>query len=363
MSEVILRLSGIAKKFGSTKVIDDLELMIHRGEIFTLLGPSGCGKSTTLRIIAGLEHPDSGEVVFSKDEVWVSTNRRIFKPPQSRKIGMVFQSYAIWPHMTVFDNVAYPLRVQKKSLDKVEGVLNKVGLDGLAQRPSQDLSGGQQQRVALARALVSEPDILLLDEPFSNLDVKLRESVRIELKGIQEEFGLTVVLVTHDQLDAFSLSDRIGVMRDGRIEQIGTGIEIYEKPLSDYVRDFVGKTVFIEGEISERMSNGILISIAGKTLFIGEDGVDKEIFSTTDLADVKIALRPEDVQLLEDDENQCGVKGRIGRAVFLGDHFEYQINLADGQKITSHQPRSRRFQEGMEVFVHFSPDVATVWKK
>ena len=234
--------------------MDGATLEVRRGEVFTLLGPSGCGKTTTLRLVAGLERPDAGEITL-RGRIVASVPRRVFLAPNLRNLGMVFQSYAIWPHMTVFENIAYPLTLRgvKRGVirDKVERVLGLVGLEGLEARAATLLSGGQMQRLALCRALVYEPDLLLLDEPFSNLDAKLREQMRIELKLLQRRLGITVLFVTHDQIEALSLSDRIAVMQRGRVEQVGPPRSLYEHPASAFVRDFLGQTVILPGRVAK----------------------------------------------------------------------------------------------------------------
>src|SRR5438093_4156339 len=249
----VLRLDGVSKSYGTVQAVDRASLEVERGEIFTLLGPSGCGKTTTLRLVAGLEHPDAGEIAL-RGRVVASASRRLFVPPHKRNLGMVFQSYAIWPHMNVFENVAYPLRlrgVKRRTIrDRVTQVLDLVGLGGLERRSATLLSGGQMQRLALCRALVYEPDLLLLDEPFSNLDAKLREQMRVELKVLQRRLGVTVLFVTHDQIEALSLSDRIAVMQRGRVEQVGAPRSLYERPASAFVRDFLGQTVILRGSVA-----------------------------------------------------------------------------------------------------------------
>ena len=264
--ETILRLEGINKFFASHKAVDDLSLEIKEGEIFTLLGPSGCGKTTTLRQIAGLEQPDGGKIFF-RDQLLVSPLEKMNVPTHKRKMGMVFQSYAIWPHLTVFETVAYPLRARKVKNPEIQkrvmDTLELVGLKGMENRQGPALSGGQQQRVALARALIYEPSILLLDEPFSNLDVKLREQMRVELKLLQRRVGVTVILVTHDQLEALSLSDRIAIMNQGKVEQVGTPKELYEKPRSAFVRDFVGKCITLDAEIESVTNEATNVLITG----------------------------------------------------------------------------------------------------
>ncbi len=255
MSDTVLRLEGVSKSYGAVQAVDRASLEVDRGEVFTLLGPSGCGKTTTLRLVAGLEDPDTGEISL-RGRLVASVSRRLFVPPHKRNLGMVFQSYAIWPHMSVFENVAYPLKLRgvrgRAMHERVARVLELVGLDGLERRPATLLSGGQMQRLALCRALVYEPDLLLLDEPFSNLDAKLREQMRIELKFLQRRLGITVLFVTHDQIEALSLSNRIAVMSRGRAEQIGPPRSLYEEPASAFVRDFLGQTVILKGHARRR---------------------------------------------------------------------------------------------------------------
>jgi ABC-type Fe3+/spermidine/putrescine transport system ATPase subunit len=240
MSEV--RFENVAKKFSDSFAVTDLNLNILNGEFVSFLGPSGCGKTTTLRMIAGLEENTHGKIYFDADIV-SEPEKKFFLPPEKRKVGMVFQSYAVWPHMNVFENVAYPLKLKKMPKDQIEEnvkkILDVVELSGLEKRKSHELSGGQQQRVALARGLVMKPRILLLDEPLSNLDAKLREKMRRDIRKIQQEFKLTMVYVTHDQKEAFQMSDRVVVMNKGRIEQIGAPIEIINKPTSAFVEDFI----------------------------------------------------------------------------------------------------------------------------
>ncbi len=256
-----IRLENLSKTYpGNTqKAVDGLSLEIADGEVFTLLGPSGCGKSTTLRMVAGLEEPDEGSIYFG-DKAVVVTETGFSLPPERRKIGMVFQSYAIWPHMTVGENVAFPLRAQKyprsKIKTRVAEVLELVGMGGMEKRPGPLLSGGQQQRVALARALVTEPRILLLDEPFSNLDAKLREQMRIEVKLLQKRLNIAVLFVTHDQVEALSLSDRIAIMSGGIVQQQGSPQTLYNEPVNDFTRDFVGKTLLFKGRIVTKDSSG-----------------------------------------------------------------------------------------------------------
>ncbi|MEF9894680.1 MAG: ABC transporter ATP-binding protein, partial [Clostridia bacterium] len=241
-------IQNVSKAFGSVVVLQNFNETFADGEFVTLLGPSGCGKTTMLRIIAGFEKPTSGQVMIGDTVV---SGQNTFVPPEKRDIGMVFQSYAVWPHMTVFENVAYPLKIARKGKaeisEKVMKILDIVHLAQYASRIPSQLSGGQQQRVALARALVAEPRLLLLDEPLSNLDAKLRESMRFEIKEIQEKLGISVVYVTHDQTEAMAMSDRIFVIYGGVVQQVGTPEEIYKRPVNQFVADFVGKVDFLDG--------------------------------------------------------------------------------------------------------------------
>src|SRR5215212_6030834 len=247
-----LRVIGATKRFGEVLAVNDVSFEIEPGEVLTLLGPSGCGKTTTLRMIAGLEQGDAGEIYLG-DRLLSDPGRNFFLPPEERSMGMVFQNYAVWPHMTVAENVGFPLKMAgvkpAERRDRVLATLKLVGLDGYADRPSPLLSGGQQQRVALARALVFEPEVLLLDEPLSNLDARLREELRFELKELQRRVGITTVVVTHDQKEAMVLSDRIIVMNAGRIEQVGNPIAVYQQPATPFVLEFLGATNYLGAQV------------------------------------------------------------------------------------------------------------------
>jgi iron(III) transport system ATP-binding protein len=233
---------NIGKSFGEVKVINDISLSINDGEFVSFLGPSGCGKTTSLRMVAGLESPTSGKLLIG-DNIVNDANKKHFTPPEKRRVGMVFQSYAVWPHMNVFNNVAYPLKVagvnKEEIQQRVNQILSVVELTGLEERMPQALSGGQQQRVALARGLVAQPKVLLLDEPLSNLDAKLREKMRQDIRKIQQHFKITCIYVTHDQIEAFTMSDRIVIMDKGDIIQMGTPAEIRSKPVNAFVEDFI----------------------------------------------------------------------------------------------------------------------------
>jgi iron(III) transport system ATP-binding protein len=329
------------------KAAQDIAFEVPQGKLFTLLGPSGCGKTTTLRSIAGLERPVKGDIVVN-DAVVYSSTRNIFVPPNRRDFGMVFQSYAIWPHMNVLENTAFPLRCRGRRLsnaaieEKVMRVLKAVALDHLATRDATKLSGGQQQRLALARALVMEPRLLLLDEPLSNLDAKLRELMRFELKRIQRELNLTTIYVTHDQSEALALSHQIAVLRDGRIEQLGTPREIYERPKTKFVADFVGTTNFIEGRVLDRMPSA------------GEWLVDSEIGKIRVATDeplqpgdaLTVSIRPENVHLSdaaeEDPTEGVRLVGTVDSKVFLGEVVDYKVTVGDGTLLVRAHPTFRK---------------------
>ena len=312
MSEVSI--SGVTKAFGDVVVLEDFTETFADREFVTLLGPSGCGKTTMLRIIAGFERPTAGTVSIGGKVV---SSGSVFVPPEKRGIGMVFQSYAVWPHMTVFDNVAYPLKIQKLPKEeirtRVEKVLEAVHLSAYAGRIPSQLSGGQQQRVALGRALVAEPRLLLLDEPLSNLDAKLRESMRYEIKEIQKTLGITVVYVTHDQIEAMAMSDRIVVLNGGRIQQVGTPMEIYKSPVNPFVADFVGKVDFLQGTAE---TGAIRLDRMGETLPYGGPLTGR----------VRVAVRPENVSLVSDGP----LHGTLRSKSYLGDIVDCRVELGGG---------------------------------
>jgi iron(III) transport system ATP-binding protein len=311
------------------KAVREISFDVPEGKLFTLLGPSGCGKTTTLRSIAGLEKPSSGEIAVGGRVVY-SSDRGIFVAPNQRKFGMVFQSYAIWPHMTVFENAAFPLQVGGRKAgsteirEKVGRVLAAVALEEFADREATRLSGGQQQRLALARALVMEPQLLLLDEPMSNLDAKLRERMRFELKRLQRELRLTTVYVTHDQGEALGLSHAIAVMNEGRIVQTGTPREIYDRPANRFVADFVGATNFIEGKVAGPEGEAGHYRIGTE---LGElCAWSMEPLKARDA--VTLSVRPEDITLSEERPaggNVC--EGAVEAKVFLGESVDFQVRV------------------------------------
>lgn len=325
-----LTLTDVAKSFGDHTVLHELDLHVAEGELFTLLGPSGCGKSTTLWSIAGLHSPDRGTIAFGDRVVY--DGGRIDLPPERRNCGVVFQSYAVWPHLTVADNVGYPLKLRKAGRKdraaRVREVLELVELDHLAGRYPHELSGGQQQRVALARALAHPPDLLLLDEPFSNLDAKLRERARDWLKLLQQRIGVTTVFVTHDQDEALSMSDRIMVMDQGRVRQVGTPEEVYQQPADLFVADFVGTVNVLTGQAAAARAGVAQVRLdgLGEALIVAGDAT----------GEVRLAVRPEQVVVhpagaVPDVPNVLTVKVRS--ASYLGDHYRYVVGLGDAELV------------------------------
>jgi ABC-type Fe3+/spermidine/putrescine transport system ATPase subunit len=357
-----VRVRGLGKSFtnASTPAVDDVTFDVEDGELLVLLGPSGCGKTTTLRMIAGLEEPDDGEIWLGQSLV-SSAERNLFVPTEKRNIGMVFQSYAIWPHMTVFDNVAYPLRVRrmprKLMQARVSNTLALVGLDGLETRPATQLSGGQQQRVALARALVFEPRVLLLDEPLSNLDARLRVHMRAELRHLQQATGISSIFVTHDQAESMALADRIVVMNRGRIEQIGTPMEIYEQPGTRFVNEFVGSINVLQGVVADVDGERV-------HLVCGENEVHGRTANGLRVAPgdtVSATVRPEKLSLrtASDEPHLNRWSARVLGGVYYGDHREYEIDVND-QRIRITTPAHILVETGTRVVVTCDPDEVVV---
>ena len=340
------------------KAAQDVNIDVPEGHFFTLLGPSGCGKTTTLRSIAGLERPNGGDITVNGVTVF-SAKRGVFVPPNQRGFGMVFQSYAIWPHMDVFTNTAFPLQVGKKSYTKAEidakvmRVLSAVQLDHLRDREATKLSGGQQQRLALARALVMEPKLLLLDEPLSNLDAKLRELMRFELKRLQRDLKITTVYVTHDQSEALALSHQVAVMNAGRIQQIGSPRDIYERPQTQFVADFVGTTNFVDGTVRSVESQdqhylidteiGVLRACSVEAVRPGQS--------------VILSIRPEDVRLSEKPlaEGQNVLQGVVDQKVFLGESLDWQLKVS-GRTLLSRTHPTIYTRVGETVWAHIDAE-------
>ena len=355
----VLEVRNLVKRYGSVNAVHDVSFDLNRGEVLTLLGPSGCGKSTTLRLVAGLEEPDGGEIRLD-GRVVAAASPRVFVPAEKRNLGLVFQSYAIWPHMTVAQNVGYPLELRRvpraQIRAKVDDVLHLVGLGGLADRPATALSGGQQQRVSLARAIVYEPDILLLDEPLSNLDAQLRQEMRVQLKALQRRLGTTILYVTHDQVEAMALSHWVAVMQHGRIEQLGTPTEVYEAPASYFVQSFVGRILAFEGTV--RRDNGaVAVELGDQShLVLDEPG------SVASGTRVRVALRPEDVRVepLANGAAGGGLVGTLAEVVYCGDHVEAAIQVGENEVLLelSKEPRLER---GARVALRCDPAHVKVW--
>ena len=347
-----ISVQNLVKRFDAHTVVHGISFEVARGEFVSLLGPSGCGKTTTLRCIAGLEDANAG-VIRIEDTVVSAPDENVLVPVHERQIGMVFQSYAIWPHMTVAENVGFPLSVRKLPAGdmkrQVEEALAIVGLGALKDRHPSQLSGGQQQRVALARAIVGRPKVLLFDEPLSNLDAKLREGTRTEIRRLQRELGVAAVYVTHDQEEALSMSDRVIVMDLGRIEQVGTPKELYRRPVNHFVADFVGRASFIDvtqgdGASSWKTPDGTPLNMGSATANGGS---------------YQAMLRPEDIEIV--DGNGAGadvgrsLSGTIFESHYLGAYTEYVID-AGGAKVKVHSRRD--FDVGAPVTLRIRPDTA-----
>lgn len=331
MNENIIELKGVSKYFGDYQALRKTDLTIKNGEFITLLGPSGCGKTTILRLISGLEAPDTGRIYINNKDV-------TSLPPEARHLNMVFQSYALFPHMSVFDNIAFGLRCKKvpakEVTRRVTEVLKMVKLEQLAERKSSQLSGGQQQRVAIARAVVNEPLVLLLDEPLSALDYNLRKSMQIELKQWQRRLGITFIFVTHDQEEALSMSDRVAVMNEGYIEQIGTPRAIYEDPDSLYVAEFIGETNIFTSVIDKVIDNKIVFNIEGK---------DFTVTNKKNLAlhqKIYVTVRPEDIRVwdeteLDAEERKAMLPGTVEQVIYKGSTVDLLVRLSNNKRVAA----------------------------
>ena len=350
MSTVTIK--NLTKSFGSSQVLKEFNEVFRDGEFVTLLGPSGCGKTTMLRMIAGFEIPTTGEIWI--DDKLVSGGKT-FLPPEKRDIGMVFQSYAVWPHMNVFDNVAYPLQIKHVKREeirtRVDKILETVHLTRYADRLPNQLSGGQQQRIALARALVAEPNLLLLDEPLSNLDAKLRESMRFEIKDITKSLGISVVYVTHDQTEAMAMSDRIFLINNGIVQQSGTPDEIYNHPANQFVADFLGKVDFFKG-VAE---NG--------TIHLSEWEADLQYPKMEQSGNIEVAIRPENIRISKESD---GIMGKLEKLYYLGDETDCRVRVGKAfVRVITDGFSHREFQEGDNVsldvreFIVFPDDGST----
>ena len=349
MADYVLQLKNINKYFGKNHVIKNVNLNFEKGHFITFLGPSGCGKTTLLRMIAGFYEPDEGEILLN--------GKNIEKvPPYDRNTAMVFQEYALFPHMNVFDNVSYGLRVKKKSKDEIEKrvkqALALMQLEGMEKRFPNQMSGGQQQRVAVARALVMNPEVLLLDEPLSNLDAKLRENVRVELRQIQQKMGLSTIYVTHDQSEALSMSDAIVVLKDGIVHQVGTPQEIYFEPKTAFVADFIGTTnlISLKGQSGNQVAYGGTVFTSSNPVKEGSEYV--------------ASVRPESAGLSKNPvENQVNLKAHITNTMFLGEKVRYFLRDAlDKEWIVDAFDPGRTIHQG-DVYVNFPAEKAWVIAK
>jgi putative spermidine/putrescine transport system ATP-binding protein len=320
-----IEVKGVAKHYGATVAVSDVSFGVEQGHVLSLLGPSGCGKTTVMRMIAGLIAPSAGSIAIKGKSVTQI-------PVHKRNVGMLFQNYALFPHLTVAQNIAFGLEMRKlaraEALKKAEAALAMVRLEGFAARYPHQLSGGQQQRVALARALVIEPAVLLLDEPFGALDKKLRENMQIEMRQLQQRLGITTLMVTHDQDEALTLSDRIAVMRTGVIEQFGTPTQIYERPVSRFVASFIGTSNFFSGRVAGRHNEGFIVEC--DEVRLGVNG--------TPPADAKVtvALRPESIQLSPDAANDApvnGIRAKIDQIIYRGLSTHYHLRRANNEPL------------------------------
>ena len=365
MLEVHNLVKNYVTEAGTVQAVRGVSFKVERGEFYTLLGPSGCGKTTILRSVAGLEAPQGGEIVIAGEKVF-SAKHGVAVPAHLRKIGMVFQSYAIWPHMDVFNNVAVPLIHGKRRLPKgevgerVSWALRLVKLSGLEKRPAPWLSGGQQQRVALARALALQPEVLLLDEPLSNLDAKLREEMRLEIKQLVKSLGITSIYVTHDQVEALAMSDRVAVMNEGLLQQEGTPRDIYGKPRNVFTANFVGKTNLLDGRMKGEMAGGNMATLEtriGALVGLAPDGLRPGETAV-------LSVRPESVFVWADPPNGDSnvVRGEVTVAVFCGDYIQCEIQC-EGQIVRARlDPTAFDVSVGKKVYVHFPPERCNILK-
>ncbi|MEF8800802.1 MAG: ABC transporter ATP-binding protein [Halolamina sp.] len=346
----VLELEDVVKQFGSETAVEGVDLSVREGELLTLLGPSGCGKTTTLRAIAGLEEPTAGTV--SVAGVVVAGDGPTV-PPEQRDVGMVFQEFALFPHLTVAENIAFGLENPDSDAadERVAELLDLVGLDGYGDRSPGDLSGGQRQRVALARSLAPEPDVLLLDEPFSNLDVRLRVEMREEVTRILDEAGVTAVSVTHDQEEALSISDRVAVMHDGHVEQVGTPAQLFEQPKSRFVASFLGQASFLPGRVGEETVETDIGSYSRALL----KGISDEYAGVT----VDVLVRPDDLRLTPVGEAEAD--GTVIRRQYTGPSFVYHVELTDGTVVRCLHNHAEVFETGEPVRVRLVADHTLAW--
>ena len=335
---------NLVKEYDGQRVVDGIDFWVKPEEFLTILGPSGCGKTTTLRMIGGFERPTSGDILF-EDKVITNT------PAYDRQINTVFQKYALFPHMNIYENIAFGLRINKVPEDiiakRVKKMLSLVTLNGFEKRSVNSLSGGQQQRIAIARALVNEPKVLLLDEPLGALDLKLRKDMQLELKNMQKELGITFIYVTHDQEEALTMSDKIIIMKDGRIQQIGKPTDIYNEPENAFVADFIGESNIVDGVFKE----DCLVKFANTLFKCIDTGFNQN-------EDIDVVIRPEDIELV--DINKGLLKGKVESVLFKGVHYEMEVTEGD-RKWTIHSTDMKNI--GEEVGLYFEPDDIHIMRK
>ncbi|MEM2924115.1 MAG: ABC transporter ATP-binding protein [Methanocellales archaeon] len=356
MVEYDVELRSVTKRFGEVVAVDNVSLAVKKGEFLSILGPSGCGKTTTLRLIGGFEKPDSGEIYIGGRSM-----RDI--PPYERNVNTVFQNYALFPHMRVYDNIAFGLRMKKvresEIKERVKAALELVKLSGFEKRYPKQLSGGEQQRVALARALVNNPEVLLLDEPLGSLDQKLRKQMQIELKNIQTKLGITFIYVTHDQEEALTMSDRIAIMNKGRIEQVGNADDIYEKPRTRFVADFIGETNLLQGEV---------LAINGKKAVIQCNGLVYEIAAEESCREGEmlwISIRPEKIQIGQDLKLDNVFNGIVRSEVYKGSITKYEVLVEDRIPLVVEMQNVNKFpyRKGDRVKVGWSAESCCLLKE
>ncbi len=344
-----LELEGLTKSYGSLTVVKGVNLSVDKGKLVCLLGPSGCGKTTTLRLVAGFVPANGGEIRVGGKTV---SSAHSTVPPEARNMSMIFQSYALWPHMTVYENVAYGLKLrrmpQAQVTELVRTILSATQLLALAERYPGELSGGQQQRVSLARALVIKPEILLLDEPLSNLDANLREEMRFEIRRLHDEFRYTTVYVTHDQAEAMTTADIIVVMNDGRIEQSGSPEDIYERPATEFVARFIGGTNIFSGT---RNDKDTVLCQAGLVLRCGNGTTDGSSKTAVSIRhhDIELSTKPSGA-------NTNTTVGTVTRQIYLGSHRDYLVSIAGGEMVRTVAPVNVAIPVGQEVWLHFPPE-------
>jgi len=364
--EIDIEFRGVTKRYDEVIAVDDVSLTVERGSFFSFLGPSGCGKTTSLRLIAGFDQPTEGDVFIGGASV-------VGIPPHKRPVNMVFQQYALFPHMDVSENIGYGLRqrdpkpAKQEITKRVDETLEMVRLSGYGKRRTWELSGGQQQRVALARALINRPTCLLLDEPLAALDRKLRREMQIELQTLQREVGITFILVTHDQEEALSMSDRICIMREGQIIQSGSPRELYDEPINRYVADFVGKTNFFSGEVVDVSDPDITVKSSSGQVFVGAQpkGAPRLVSGSK----ACVAVRPEMISISTTGEaingNTIAIQGRVKNRIFLGEHSEYLIATEEFGDVLVLSPKSiesmnRSFAPGDNISISWRPEAVLV---